>query len=862
MMLRLVYSFVFFAVMQPVFSQKINESTNATTALKTILQVKTVKDSIRLILSVKDGAYFTKRFKGTINSYYQPAQVFVVTTSKKQVEELIKESLVEFADILRQPEEELTTGSLDITLNKLNYVHHVYPYLKGEGIKASMKEQQFDSTDIDFSGRYFNSGVAAATSSTHAAIMATMLGGGGNSTPSAVGAAPGALLTSSSFTSLHPDADAVYRQHQITIQSHSYGTDIENYYGADAQAYDVSAVQNPTLLHVFSSGNRGASTPADGTYAGIGGFANLTGSFKMAKNILTVGAVDSFNNIMPLSSKGPAYDGRIKPELVAFGQDGSSGAAALVAGAAALLQQAYQNVKNNLPSAALVKAVLINSADDKGEKEVDFTYGYGSLNAYKGINTIVQQQFIESNVAKNNLKHFTVTVPQGVAQLKITLAWPDVPANAGAAKALVNDLDAELTHNGETWLPWVLKHAASKSLLQQPARRAKDTLNNVEQITLQNPVAGVYTLTIDGSKLTTATQDFAIAYQFDTAQTFVFTYPVNSQPVPAGTNQLLRWQTTFTEQAVLEYSLNGGSWQPIATAALQKEGQTFSVPNVSGKMLLRATLLQSNVSFLSDTIVVIPEIKLHVGLNCADSFLLYWPKVEAAQYQLYSLRQRYMEPFLVTTDTSVVLYKRNQPGLHFAVAPMFENKAGYRSATINYTLQGVSCYFRSFLAFNETSRVRLQLQLGSLYNIKKIEYQVLNSQKGFETFFTETAPAALSLQVFHEAAQQGVNLYRAVITTTSGALVYTPVETVYFFTELPVIIYPNPAKQNEPIKIIAQEPDVYFIQVIDAAGRIILNYKLEDITQAIPPLRLSKGVYIIRFWSDENKYKTQKLVVY
>ena len=59
----------------------------------------------------------------------------------------------------------------------------------------------------------------------------------------------------------------------------------------------------------------------------------------MAKNILTVGATDSFSIVAALSSKGPAHDGRVKPELVAFGEDGSSGAAALVSGTSLLLQQ-------------------------------------------------------------------------------------------------------------------------------------------------------------------------------------------------------------------------------------------------------------------------------------------------------------------------------------------------------------------------------------------------------------------------------------------------------------------------------------------------------------------------------------------
>ena len=40
---------------------------------------------------------------------------------------------------------------------------------------------------------------------------------------------------------------------------------IENFYGADAAAYDASAIANPTLLQVFSAGNSGShiSTPTD-----------------------------------------------------------------------------------------------------------------------------------------------------------------------------------------------------------------------------------------------------------------------------------------------------------------------------------------------------------------------------------------------------------------------------------------------------------------------------------------------------------------------------------------------------------------------------------------------------------------------
>src|SRR5206468_12866006 len=105
----------------------------------------------------------------------------------------------------------------------------------------------------------------------------------------------------------------------------------------------------------------------------------------MAKNMITVGHMDSLGVVLSLSSRGPAYDGRIKPELVAFAEDGSSGAAAIVSGIALTLQQAYKALHGADPSSALIKAILLNSADDVGSKGIDFISGYGAANAYKAI---------------------------------------------------------------------------------------------------------------------------------------------------------------------------------------------------------------------------------------------------------------------------------------------------------------------------------------------------------------------------------------------------------------------------------------------------------------------------------------------
>src|SRR3954463_8070974 len=128
----------------------------------------------------------------------------------------------------------------------------------------------------------------------------------------------------------------------------------------------------------------------------------------MAKNIITVGATDSFGMVVPLSSRGPAYDGRVKTDLVAFGIDGSSGAAALVSGVALILQQAYQQQNGSLPPNALIKAILINSADNAGAREVDYTSGFGTLNALNAVRTKRDHRYISNSLSNDEVKTFSL----------------------------------------------------------------------------------------------------------------------------------------------------------------------------------------------------------------------------------------------------------------------------------------------------------------------------------------------------------------------------------------------------------------------------------------------------------------------
>ncbi|RZL11255.1 MAG: hypothetical protein EOO62_12485, partial [Hymenobacter sp.] len=426
--------------------------------------------AVQVVVSLTDATTFT-----------------VKNLSNKQLATLASSPFVEFVDVPNRPahDERLLSGA-DLTANGLRAVQRRYPALMGQGLAVSIKENPLDAADLDLRGRLLNTPAGTVIESVHASIMATLIAGGGNSGPAGEGAARQAGIASSSYANLLPDANADLTRLGVSVQNHSYGTGIENYYGLEAQGYDQQMRQLPYLLHIFSSGNAGTSASTSGPYQGLANVANLTGQFKMSKNSLAVGATDALGQVAALSSRGPAYDGRVKPELVAYGDAGSSDAAALGSGAALLVQQAYRDSQGGaLPPASLVKAALINSADDVGRPEVDFVAGFGQLNALGAVRTMLETRFRTGSVTKGEEQTVSLSVPTGTRQLKITLAWTDPEAAANAAQALVNDLDLEvLGPNSTRWLPWVLSAYPNLDSLAQPARRRADHLNTVEQVTI------------------------------------------------------------------------------------------------------------------------------------------------------------------------------------------------------------------------------------------------------------------------------------------------------------------------------------------------------------------------------------------
>src|SRR5258708_4607996 len=206
------------------------------------------------------------------------------------------------------------------------------------------------------------------------------------------------------------------------------------------------------------------------------------------------------------------------------------------AGAAAVFVQYYKNFHTNaVPSPALVKAALINSASELDQSNggpgpiPNNDEGWGRINLTDLIVTNINgaprfYQFLDQTVLMTNGQVYEqhAFVQNSDQPLKITLAYTDVPGFPGANPALVNDLDLEVVGPDGT-LYRGNQFSAGESVPNAPSA---DNLNNVEAVHLAQPVPGNYLVrvrarnVVEDSRLETATidQDFALVVSGDIAR--------------------------------------------------------------------------------------------------------------------------------------------------------------------------------------------------------------------------------------------------------------------------------------------------------------------------------------------------------
>lgn len=592
-----------------------------------------------------------------------------------------------------EPELENREATSNHRINFMNSEYAAGRKYDGTGVVVSMGDDGSADTHIDRQGRTGHNGTSQGGN--HGDHVSGIIMGAGNLNPIMKGQAPGAHLE---VYSGHADIDAMptpYNTQNVRITSHSLGETLNAGYTTGARSADQQIRQMPDLMHVFSSGNSGS------------GYFTITGGRKAGKNVVAVGNLSKTDVISGSSSRGPSADGRLKPEICAVGSNvnstgenntyyvssGTSMACPAISGTFAAMYHAYKSLNaNNNPPSALIKAILMNSADDLGNAGPDYIYGYGRVNARRAILTLEGNRYFQNNVSQGTNRTHTITVPANTKQLKVMLYWNDYEGSAGSSAPLVNNIDMTLTTpSSATIQPWVLDPANPSSL----AVRGVDNINNSEQITLDDPVAGSYTVNISGTTIPQGPQNYVVVYEF-VQDEIVVTFPLGGESFHPGEIERVRWDAWGNSgNFTVEYSTNNGtSWTVISSSVAGSERSiNWTIPNTpSGQALLRVTRGAQSSQSVANFSIFPPPTGLNLSSACGGVSLTWNAVAGATGYEIFRLGEKYMESVGTTTNTSYLDAVAPGSTYWYAVRALGANNAkSRRTLALSHNHTSVVC---------------------------------------------------------------------------------------------------------------------------------------------------------------------------
>lgn len=379
---------------------------------------------------------------------------------------------------------------------------------------------------------------------------------GNDNAEMAAAAANGLLVSNHSYGTIcgwYQDTDGSWLFYGDPNQNEDYNF---GYYNDAAAKWDAIAYNAPYYLVVKAAGNsRDVNGPAVGkeffyydqngnkqsalrtaALSGNNGY-DIIGTTGNAKNILTVGAVNAVPNgyarkedvvMTSFSSWGPTDDGRIKPDLVADGQNvlscsstgdndymvesGTSMSTPSIAGSLVLLQEYYARLFNGgFMRSASLKGLAIHTADEAGTNPgPDYKFGWGLMNTGKAAKVIgeagannngpaAKHLLLEKNLSQGETHTYTL-VAGSTGKLTATLAWTDPAGSVDAtnkldnpAPKLVNDLDIRVKSGSKLYYPWKLSGGSPSAA----AFKGDNTIDNIEKIEIDSAILGQeYVLTV------------------------------------------------------------------------------------------------------------------------------------------------------------------------------------------------------------------------------------------------------------------------------------------------------------------------------------------------------------------------------
>lgn len=362
-----------------------------------------------------------------------------------------------------------------------------------------------------------------------------------------------------------------------------------------------------------------ATLPVDNCAQGY----DCIGNGSLAKNIIVVGATDiiTTNNFKyttasdvvrsSYSSAGPRDDGGIKPDISTVGTNvfypststtgsdsyarasGTSFSAPVVTGVIGLWTQINKQLFNNAEfNASSAKTLMIHSASEAGNIGPDPHFGWGFINAKKGAELLVAKSnntiIFNDEILTSGITNSKTITASGSEPLKVTISWIDpefdYPSSTisdvynNRISRLVNDLDLRIidTTNNTVYTPWKL--IATNPMA--PATKGDNTVDNVEQVVLDNPVAG-RTYRIEVTNKGTLKNNFAA------------NAPQNYSIIATGYSSFLgTTDAAKPSSIIIAPTITKNDVKVLKAPAKSK----YSIYDLSGKMIQSGTIISEETS--------------------------------------------------------------------------------------------------------------------------------------------------------------------------------------------------------------------------------------------------------------------------